>query len=301
MSLSPEAARFVEMAMSGGGAALHTMSVDQARAAVTGMLDNPGPSPALQITDYQVAVEDGSILVRVVTPDTPPRGVIVYIHGGGFILGTAAEHEPLCRQIAAATSCIVAIADYRLAPEFPFPIPVNDSYGAVKWAAHKFGLPLVVMGDSAGGNLGAAIAQMAKVDGGPKIAAQVLIYPVTDSAMNTASYDDPKNQLLLTRETAEWFWDLYVPDKSQRSDPRVAPIRAASLSGLPPAIVVLASHDMLFDEGKAYADRLHAAGVPCELMVAEGEIHGFFVMAGIMPAAKVALQFIAQKLDAMLT
>lgn len=300
MTLSPHAAAFVEMALSAGGAALHTMSVEQARAAVTGMLDNPGPSPVLQVTDYQVAVQDGSILVRVVTPDAPPRGVIVYIHGGGFILGTAAEHEPLCRQIAAATNCIVAIADYRLAPEFPFPIPVNDSYAAVKWAAQRFDLPLVVMGDSAGGNLSAAIALMAKADGGPDIAAQVLIYPVTDSAMDTASYDDPKNQLLLTRETAEWFWDLYVPDKSQRSDPRAAPIRAANLSGLPPAIVVLASHDMLFDEGKAYADRLRAAGVPCDLMVAQGEIHGFFVMAGIMPAAVTALNFVADKLAAHL-
>ena len=298
MTLSPEVAGFVDMVMSSGGPALSDMSVSDARAAILEMLGNPGPSPQMDVQDHQISVDDGRILVRVVTPNASPRGIIVFVHGGGFVTGTAAAHEPVCRQIAAATNCIVAIPDYRLAPEFRFPIPLNDSHAAVKWAAEQFDLPLIVMGDSAGGNLCAAIAQMAK--GAPKIAAQVLLYPVMDSAMDTASYHAPQNQLLLTKETGIWFWDHYLPEKNLRSDPRAAPLRAENLSDLPPAIIVLASHDVLRDEGQAYADRLIAAGVPCHLSIAQGQIHGFFVMGGIMPAANVALQFIAQKLDEIL-
>lgn len=298
MSLSPEAAGFVEMVMQAGGPALSDMSVDDARAAILAMLGNPGPSPELEVQDHQVDLGDAAILVRVVTPKAAPRGVIVYVHGGGFVTGTAAAHAPVCRQIAAATDCIVAIPDYRLAPEFRFPIPLEDCFAAVKWAAQRFDLPVIVMGDSAGGNLCAAIAQMAR--GAPKIAAQVLLYPVMDSAMDTASYHAPQNQLLLTKETGDWFWDHYLPDKNLRSDPRASPLRAANLAGLPPAIIVLASHDILRDEGQAYADRLLEAGVACDLSIAQGQIHGFFVMGGVMPAAKDALDFIAQKLDAIL-
>ena len=297
MTLSPQAAAFVEMALSSGAPPLTALSPQEAREVINAMLGNPGDCPDLAVTDHQVDVANGSILVRVVTPDMPPRGVIVYLHGGGFVTGTAANHEPVCRQIAAATGCIVAIPDYRLAPEFRFPVPLDDCHAAVTWAAGQFDLPLVVMGDSAGGNLAAVVAQMSAAAGGPTIAAQVLIYPVMDGAMDTPSFRDPANDLLLSPSAMAWFWDHYLPDKALRSDPRASPQRAASLSGLPPATVVLASHDILRDEGQAYADRLIAAGVPCDLMIAEGEIHGFFVMGGIMPAARTALDYVADRLS----
>jgi acetyl esterase len=300
MALGPEATAFVDMVRASGAPPLSSLSPEAAREVINAMLGNPGDVPDLAVSDQQVGVAGGSILVRVVEPVAAPRGVIVYLHGGGFVTGTAANHEPVCRQIAAATGCIVAIPDYRLAPEFRFPIPLEDCLAALTWAAGCFDLPLVAMGDSAGGNLAAAVAQMAAKASGPQVAAQVLLYPVMDSAMDTASYANPANQLLLTKETGDWFWDHYLPDKTQRSDPRASPLRAGSLSGLPPTIIVLASYDILLDEGQAYADRLVAAGVSCDLMIAEGEIHGFFVMGGIMPAARTALEFVTDKLAAHL-
>lgn len=300
MNLSVQAAAFVEMALSSGAPPLTALSPEAARKAINAMMANPGDVPDLTVSEHLVAVEGGSIPLRVVMPDTAPRGVIVYLHGGGFVTGTAANHEPVCRQIAAATGCVVAIPDYRLAPEFSFPMPLQDCLAAVIWTAGRFDLPLVVMGDSAGGNLAAAVAQMATANGGPKIAAQVLIYPVMDAAMDTPSYNDPANDLLLSPGAMAWFWDHYLPDKTQRTDPRASPLRAANVSDLPPAIMVLASHDILRDEGQAYADRLVAAGVPCDLMIAEGEIHGFFVMGGIMPAAGMALTYVADKLGKLL-
>ena len=300
MTLGPAAAAFVEMVRASGASPLSALTPEAAREVIDAMLGNPGDVPDLPVSDHQVGVAGGSILVRVVKPVAAPRGVIVYLHGGGFVTGTAANHEPVCRQIAAATGCVVAIPDYRLAPEFRFPIPLDDCVAAATWVAGNFDLPLVVMGDSAGGNLAASVAQMTTAAGKPRVAAQVLLYPVLDCAMDTASYADPANQLLLTKETGDWFWDHYLPDTTLRTDPRAAPLRADSVSGLPPAIVVLASHDILRDEGQAYADRLVAAGVPCDLIIAEGEIHGFFVMGGIMPAARTALDFVADKLAAHL-
>lgn len=296
MTLGPEATAFVEMVRASGAPPLSALSPEAAREVIDTMLGNPGDVPDLAVSGHQVGVVGGSILVRVVEPVTPPRGVIVYLHGGGFVTGTAANHEPVCRQIAAATGCVVAIPDYRLAPEFRFSVPLEDCLAAVTWAADRFGLPLVVMGDSAGGNLAAAVAQTAHVHGSASIAAQVLLYPVTDAAMDTPSYQDPANDLLLSPDSMAWFWDHYLPDTTLRTDPRASPLRAASVSGLPPAIMVLASHDILRDEGQAYADRLVAAGVSCDLMIAEGEIHGFFVMGGIMPAARTALDFVADRL-----
>lgn len=296
LPLSTHAAAFVNMVLSSGAPPLSALSPQQAREVIDAMLGNPGTCPDLAISDHHIPVEGGKILVRVVTPDAAPLGVIVYLHGGGFVTGSAANHEPVCRQIAAATGCIVAIPDYRLAPEFRFPVPLHDSLAALRWTALQFDLPLVVMGDSAGGNLAAVVAQISASAGGPQITAQVLLYPVLDGAMDTQSYADPANQLLLTAQTADWFWDHYLPDKAQRLDPRASPLRATNLDGLPPTIIVLASHDILRDEGQAYAERLVTAGVPCDLLIAQGEIHGFFVMGGIMPAARTALNYIAEKL-----
>ncbi len=296
MTLSPEAAAFVTMALASGAPPMDTQTPVEARKMIDGMLQNPGFAPELDVIDTMIPLADAQLLMRVISPNAAPRGVIVFMHGGGWVTGTAANHEPVGRQIAAATGCIVAIPDYRLAPEHPFPIPLQDCYTAAVWAAQTYDLPLVLMGDSAGGNLVAAVTHMAKAEGTPNIAAQVLVYPVTDCAMDTPSYRDPANNLLLTPATGIWFWSHYIADRSQWSDPRASVLRAADLSGLPPAIVVLASHDVLRDEGQAYAERLQRAGVPCQIYTAQGEIHGFFVMGGIMPAAGKAMAYVAENL-----
>lgn len=291
--LGREAAQFVQAATEAGGPPLSAMSPDQARAAIAAMLTLGGDRPEMPSADHRLAVTGGTILLRLLTPPDP-KAVIVFLHGGGFVTGTADQHDTVGRQIAAATGCMVVIPDYRLAPEHRFPTGLNDCLTAVDWAG-SLGLPVVVMGDSAGGNLAAVVAQSRPV------AAQVLIYPVLDLGMDTASYHDPANQLLLTREAGAWFWDHYLAPEARRDDPRISPLRAADLAGLPPTVMVLASHDILRDEGLAYAARLTAAGVPCDLHMAEGEIHGFFVLGAVMPAAKPALAFVADRLRTILT
>ncbi|EFL28035.1 4-hydroxyacetophenone monooxygenase [Streptomyces himastatinicus ATCC 53653] len=156
-------------------------------------------------------------------------------------------------------------------------------------------------GDSAGGNLAAVVAQRAREAGGPAVAAQVLLCPVTDCRPDTASYHDPANQLLLTRATMAWYWDHYAPDTAARRAPGASPLRAADLAGLPPAVVVTAEHDVLRDEGEAYADRLRAAGVPVELRRFEGQIHGFVTLLDLLPDASAeALGYVADRLGHLL-
>jgi acetyl esterase len=162
------------------------------------------------------------------------------------------------------------------------------------------GVPLVVMGDSAGGNLSAVVAQKARGAGGPKIASQVLIYPVTDADLDNDCYTDPENQLLLTRESMVWFWDHYAPDPASRLNPDASPNRATDLTGLAPAIVLTAEHDPLRAEGEAYAERLRDAGVPVELCRFPGQMHGFFTMVGLLPGSASGIAYVTEQLERQL-
>lgn len=189
----------------------------------------------------------------------------------------------MARKLAERTSCAVVLVEYRLAPEHRYPTAVDDSYAALEWtAAHieeiagRVDVPLIVAGDSAGGNLAAVMALRARDRNGPKIALQVLIYPVTDADFDRPSYVDPENQLILTREAMVWFWDHYAPDADRRLEPDASPLHAENLAGLPPAVVLTAEHDVLSDEGEAYAERLVEAGVPVEAKRHAGQTHGFF-------------------------
>jgi acetyl esterase len=170
-------------------------------------------------------VSGGLIPVRVLTPAVPPRGVIVYYHGGGWVTGGLDESDAVARRLAQRTQCVVVVPAYRLAPEYRFPTAVDDSWAALGWAAaHAAELaggpaPLIVAGDSAGGNLAAVMTQRAMARGGPLIAVQVLAYPVTDCDLDTTSYTDPANQLLLTRDSMTWYWDHYAPDRRARAHP----------------------------------------------------------------------------------
>ena len=263
---------------------------------------DPGPAMA-NVTDLRVRTGGGSVPVRILSPCPNPRGVIAYYHGGGWVLGGISAFEALGRHIAARTSCAVALVGYRLAPEYRFPTAVEDSWAALQWIAGHLTeiagerVPLLVAGDSAGGNLSAVVAQRALKAGGPAIGLQVLIYPVTDCDLTTTSHLDPANQLLLSRETMTWFWDHYAPDQEARAHPDASPLRGAPLAGLPSAVILTAEHDPLRDEGELYATLLMRAGVPVRHRRFPGQMHGFFSMIGLLPGARDGLDFVVAAVE----
>ncbi len=223
--------------------------------------------------------------VRVYEPDADgPAPVVVYFHGGGWVVGNLDTHDATCRTLAAESGSVVVSVDYRLAPEHPFPAPVEDCYAALEWVAENAAVVggdpgrLAVAGDSAGGNLAAAVALLARDRDGPSLAHQVLVYPVTDFDLTTDSYEENAEGYFLTREDMAWFWDHYLERPVDRSNPYAAPLQARDLSNLPPATVVTAGFDPLRDEGVAYADRLDEAGTSVSHHHYEGVIHGFFGM-----------------------
>ena len=287
----------LEQMASAGGAPLHEMTLEEARALGKAFAEMAGPAPVMaRSEDHEVAVDGGSIPVRVLVPPQGAHGVIVYYHGGGWVIGAIDEFETMARKLAERTSCAVVLPDYRLAPEFRYPTAVDDCYAALEWTAARLGeitgradVPLIVAGDSAGGNLTAVMALRARDRNGPKIALQVLIYPVTDADFDRPSYVDPENQLVLTRDAMVWFWDHYLPDVARRTEPDASPLHAADLSGLPPAVVLTAEHDVLRDEGEAYAERLQEAGVPVDQRRHAGQMNGFFTFL-LLPGSERGFQ-----------
>ncbi|WP_020070478.1 alpha/beta hydrolase [Paraburkholderia caledonica] len=254
--------------------------------------------------DVAIPVRDGSsIAARLLVPIRRPRGLLVYVHGGGWVLGELPGFEAIGRKLAARTGAAVLLVGYRLAPEHPFPIPLQDTWDALQWAStHKVEIagdevPLVIAGDSAGGNLAAVVARWARERNSPKLAAQVLVYPVTDADFTRASYQEPENQTVLPTPSMTWFWDQYVADSSARMHPDASPLRAKDLSGLPAAFVVTGQHDILRDEGQAYAAAMADAGVKVEQHEMAGQMHGFFTMTGILPASDQVLERIGAFLD----
>ncbi len=283
---------------------LHEMTPEEARG-LGGMLREmygPGPEVA-RAEDMTVPGPGGDIPVRVLVPEGTPRGLIVYYHGGGWVIGNIEETDHLGRKIANRTGATVVLVDYRLAPEHRYPAATEDAWAVLQWVDKRKAdlaaadVPLVVAGDSAGGNLAAIAAQRAKAVGSPSIAAQVLVYPVTDADVDNASYSDPENQLLVSRDSMVWFWDHYAPDPDTRTNPDASPLRSGSLTGLPPAIVLTAEHDPLRDEGEAYAERLRSAGVPVESRRFSGQMHGFFTMVGVLPGHDEGLSYAVENLD----
>jgi acetyl esterase len=272
-----------------------------ARAAMRSRLLGGKDAPIGGIEDRVIPGPAQDIPVRVYTPVDAPKNAneallpgLVFYHGGGFVIGDLDTHDDLCRCLANGSGCRVVSVGYRLAPEHPFPAAVEDAYAAAKWVsdhAADFGIAgeIAVGGDSAGGNLAAVVCQRAKADG-PKIAFQLLIYPVTQLGQaELPSMRENAEGYFLERRSMDWFTRMYCPDAAHRSDPRLSPLLAKDLSGLPPAYVVTAGFDPLRDEGKAYADKLDAAGVPVTHVHYPGMIHGFFSMRGLIPKAREAV------------
>ncbi len=293
--LDEASAGFIATLAEDGLPPLHELSPQEARAAGARMAELYGRGPEMRRADD---VEFGRLLV----PNGRVRGVIVYYHGGGWVLGSVDQFDALGRRLAAATGCAVVLVDYRLAPEHRYPAALEDAWTALQWTAANIGeiagrqVPLIVAGDSAGGCLAAVVAQRS-LEHGPEIALQVLVYPVTDCDLDRNSYLDPDNQLIVGRDTMAWFWDHYAPDRSVRSSPDASPLRARTLAGLPPAVVLTAEHDPLRDEGEAYAERLARDGVRVEHRRFDGQMHGFFMMGDILPGSAAGLDFVAQAID----
>ncbi|MHB8220704.1 MAG: alpha/beta hydrolase [Acidimicrobiales bacterium] len=263
-----------------------------------------GPLPEVERVEDRVIDGPGGdpMPVRITWPlptggsgePLPGRPVVVYFHGGGWVLGGLDTHDHLVRELTNAVGAVVVSVDYRLAPEHPFPAAVEDAWAATCYVAEHAvelgGDPrrVAVAGDSAGGNLAAVTAIKCRDEGGPPLAFQLLIYPVTDSDLNRPSYGEPEELQFLTRAHMEWYWDRYVSDPALRGDPRCAPLRTADLSRLPPAYIATAEHDPLRDEGKAYGDRLSEAGGIVEHHCFGGLAHGFSNVSEFLPAARVA-------------
>lgn len=298
MGLDDASKALLDELAAGDPTPLHELTLEQARAFGIAMARRFGDGPEMaRVQRHVVAAGDGTPLeMRVLVPRGKSRGLIVFFHGGGWVTGSLDEVETLGRRLADHAGCTVVLAEYRLAPEHPFPAAVDDAWTALRWAGERVdGLPLIVAGDSAGANLAAVVAQRS-VQEGPALALQILVEPVTDSDTDTASYRDPENQLIVTRDSMAWFFDRYVPDADARRDPRLAPLRAPSLSGAPPAVVLTAEYDVLRDEGEAYAERLRADGVDVSHKRFAEQMHGFFALVNVLPASADGLDFVVEEI-----
>jgi acetyl esterase len=244
------------------------------------------------VDDIVMDGDTGPLRARIYRPGPDPcLPGIVFFHGGGWVICDLDSHDPLCRRMANATGAVVVSVDYRLAPEHRFPAAADDALAALRWVARNgevLGIDarfLAAAGDSAGGNLAASACVRARDEGWPAIAAQLLVYPVLDHAFDTDSYRENATGYNVTRRAMEWFWAHYLGPEGDGRSPVASPLRAGSLAGLPPAVIVTAGYDPLRDEGLAYAHRLARAGVDVELQHHAGMYHGFFGAVAQLPAA----------------
>ncbi len=309
MPLDPQVQAFLEQMQAMNMPPLNAMTVDEARAAASAMSEMHGePEPVASVDNVGVPGPAGEIPVRIYTPEqSGPLPILVYFHGGGWVIGDLDTHDPLCRTLCNACGCLVASVEYRLAPEHKFPAAAEDAYAATQWLAEhaaEFGgdpQRLAVGGDSAGGNLAAVVALMARDRRGPDVLCQLLIYPVTDSACDSASYRDNADGYFLTAEMMRWFWDQYLSGDADRDNVYAAPLRNRNFRGLPAAIVITAEFDPLRDEGEAYAAHLRDAGVAVQFRRYDGMIHGFFGMGGMIDQARTAVADAANALQSALS
>jgi acetyl esterase len=294
--LDPALDLVVTQLNSAGGPKLHDLTATQARALYEAA-KFPGVEVEIpHVEDRVVPGAGGGIPVRIYRPEgSAPQPALVYFHGGGWVIGSIETHDGSCRELAKGSGCTVVSVDYRLAPEHRYPAAADDCYAALSWVAENAGdlkidpERIAVGGDSAGGNLATVVSMMARDRNGPLPRFQLLVYPITDADFESASYRENAEGYLLERATMQWFWDHYIPGKEKRSDAYAAPLRAPSLEGLPPALVITAEFDPLRDEGEAYAGRLKRAGVPTTLSRYDGMIHGFIAMSALVGGARDAV------------
>jgi acetyl esterase len=275
-----------------------SLPVPLARASFAATIALAGPP--VSIARVETRAIPGNIAVRVYRPEgiaPGPSPTLVYFHGGGWVLGGLDTSDVPCRRLAVGAKCVVVSVAYRLAPEHKFPIPVEDAFTATRHVAEQaeaFGVDrdrIAVGGDSAGGNLAAAVALLSRRRSGPRLAFQLLFYPVTNHTFDTPSYREFADGYFLTRRAMRWYWSQYLPRPEDGDDPAASPLRARrdDLRGLPPALVVTAEFDPLRDEGETYADHLRGAGVRVQTCRQEGLIHGFLQFGRVIDRARTAL------------
>jgi acetyl esterase len=292
--LDPQVQALLEQMSSAGMPALSAGSPQDARAMIAGMREMMGPGEEVAaVEDRTVPGPAGDIPVRIYRPaGDGEQPVLVFFHGGGWVIGDIESHDGTCRALANRSGATVVSVDYRLAPEAVFPAAVDDCVAATTWIGghgDELGVDssrLAVGGDSAGGNLAAVVAIAARDAGGPPIAFQLLIYPATDARMGSPSISENGEGYFLTEVDMKWFYGHYAPDVT---DWRASPLLAADLSNLPPAFVLTAEYDPLRDEGEAYADALKKAGGKVDVTRYPGLIHGFFTLASVLDAGKGAV------------
>ena len=302
VEMHPQAQGLLAAMAEAGAPPLYELPLEDARAVAAGISELIGPGPEVAtVREITIPRSAGDIPARVYEPVPDPPATVVYYHGGGWVIGSVDDWDAVCRAIAVESGCRVVSVEYRLAPEHPFPAGHQDAYDAFVWVAENLagGKPVIVAGDSAGGNLAAATAIRARDEGGPPIALQVLVYPVVDHDFTTGSYEQYRAAgLILNEAEMHWFLDHYLPNRADRDDPRFAVLHAADHSGLPPAYVLIAELDPLRDEGLAYAAKLEAAGVPVTVRRYEDQIHAFFGMVNIMESANQAVAEVAEAIRA---
>ncbi len=303
MPLHPEAQQLLAALEEVGLPPFSQMTVPQAREAIKGFVDLQGEPEQIATEDRTIPGPAGEIPVRVYTPaGEGAKPVIVYFHGGGWVVGELDTVDKPLRSLANRTGAVVVSVDYRLAPEHVYPAAFDDCYAATEWVAEHAGelggnpAQVAVGGDSAGGNLAAAVALAARDRNGPPLVAQLLIYPVTNFDFTTASYTENGEGYLLTRGSMEWFWAHYLGAQDLGKDPYACPARADDLVGVPPAYVATAEFDPLRDEGEAYASNLRSAGVAVTAKRYDGMLHGFAWTLAATPSGAVMLDDLAAAL-----
>jgi len=275
------------------------------------MLDLAPPvDPTLMVehvVDQKINDPGGKIPIRLYYPKgDSPFPVVVYFHGGGWVIGNLDTHHAFCHALSKSSGCLVVAVDYRLAPEYRYPAAVEDAYAATCWVAENAeaiqadNRRIAVLGDSAGGTQATVVAMKARDHGKPHITLQVLVYPITDYNFDTPSYLKNADGYMLTRDLMIWFWKQYLENKEGADDPYISPLRADNLSHLPETLILTAEYDPLCDEGEAYARRLQEAGVKVKLTRYDGVIHGFIRMTSRLDKARQALDEVAGTLRRVL-
>jgi acetyl esterase len=259
------------------------------------------PEAVQTVSDETLDGPGGPLAIRVYEPEGAAAAVLVWLHGGGWVFGDLDTTDPLCRRLARGAGCIVASVDYRLAPEHPHPAALDDAMAALRWAAERWPEhALAVGGDSAGGGLAAGAALRARDEGGPDLAAQLLVYPGLDPAMGEPSTTENAVGYFLTARDMRWFYAQYLPGAGDAEHPHVNLLAAPDLRGLPPAVLANAQFDPLRDESVAYAQRLHDAGVPVTMLEGPGLIHGYFALTDLSAAARERVEDVHRALAQVL-
>jgi len=311
--LAPEMRAVMEAMAAQGAPPIESLPVDEARKATEGLKMLAGdPEQVARVEDRKIPGKAGAIPVRIYTPEKSaaekdgPFPVLVYIHGGGWVICDLDTHDNICRAISRRSGAVVVSVDYRLAPEHKYPAALEDCLSAVQWVAVNAAAlgadpsRIAVGGDSAGANMATVVAVQCRDAGGPALGLQILIYPVTDCTMSsTPSSREFAEDHFLTASSMQWFMDTYFANFEDRRTPQASPAFIKDLSGLPPALVITAECDPLCSEGEAYAKRMEAAGVPVIYTRYDGMIHAFFGMLGAIPAAGKAADQVANAVRSM--